>query len=106
MLDARTGTRFDLELPVTIRQENSAQRHRAVTHDMSAAGVLISGNLPFDVGTRVTFEVTLPAPVIGAPSDVHIECDGRVIRNAQHGGERSVACVIDGYRFVRPGDAA
>lgn len=105
MIDARTGTRFDVELPVVIRQENSAQGHQAVTHDMSAAGVLISGNLPFEVGARVSFEVILPAPAIGGFSDMHIECDGRVVRTSQQGTQRSLACVIDHYRFVRPGES-
>jgi hypothetical protein len=109
VLDARTGTRFDLQLPIVIRQENSVEGHRAVTQDMSAAAVLISANLPFEVGTRVSFEITFPAPIIGAPDDVQIECDGRVVRNSRQGEERTLACVIDRYRFVRPqgsGEAA
>lgn len=103
MADSRSGKRFSLQLPIRIQQANSRRAHRAVTHDLSAAGVYITADLPFRMGARVNFEITLPAPVIGAARDVELKCAGRVVRvdAKRRGKDRGVACVIDQYRFVR-----
>lgn len=107
MADSRSGKRFSLQLPIRIQQANSRRKHDGVTNDLSAAGVYIKANLPFRLGAAVNFEITLPAPVTGAPADVQLKCDGRVIRvdARRQGKRRGVACVIDHYRFVRRGKA-
>jgi len=101
--ESRSGKRFSMQLPIRIQQANSRRAHQGVTHNLSAAGVYISANLPFRLGAQVNFEITLPAPVTGAPADVRLKCAGRVIRvDARNRGKRrGVACVIDRYRFVR-----
>jgi hypothetical protein len=100
--ESRSGKRFSLQLPIRIQQANSRRKHNGVTHNLSAAGVYISANLPFRMGAEVNFEITLPAPVTGAPGDVQLKCAGRVVRvDSRHQGKRrGVACVIDRYRFV------
>jgi hypothetical protein len=99
--NARTGQRFALTLPVKIKQGN-ARSQAATTDNLSAAGVLITTNLPFRKGSKLSFQITLPAPVIGSTNNVEVNCDGRVVRvdNAKRGKRRGVACVIDCYQFV------
>jgi len=98
--DARTGRRFPLNLPVKIKGGNS--RSQAATSDLSAAGVFITTNLPFKKGSKLVFEITLPAPIIGSARDVEVKCAGRVVRvdAPARGKRRGVACVIDQYQFV------
>jgi hypothetical protein len=100
--DARTGRRFPLTLPVKIKGGNSRGSRFATTNNLSAAGVFITTDVPFRKGSKLNFEITLPAPVIGAKSDVEVKCAGRVIRvdTPSRGKRRGVACVIDKYQFV------
>lgn len=102
MPDARTGRRFPLTLPVKIKGGNSGRSQSATTNDLSAAGVFITTNMPFKKGSKLNFEITLPALVIGAKNDVEVKCTGRVVRvdTPPRGKRRGVACVIDRYQFV------
>jgi PilZ domain len=102
LADARTGQRFTLSLPVKIKSAGSERAHAATTDNLSAAGVFISTNLPFRKGSRLSFQITLPATVIGSPNNVEVKCSGRVVRVVApgKGKRRGVACVIDRYQFV------
>ena len=102
MSDSRTGRRFPLTLPVKIKGGNSSRSQSATTNNLSAAGVFITTNVPFRKGSKLNFQITLPALVIGAKSDVEVKCTGRVIRvdTPSSGKRRGVACVIDRYQFV------
>ncbi len=102
MSDSRTGRRFPLSLPVKIKHASSARSHAATTDNLSAAGVFISTNLPFRKGAKLNFQITLPAPFIGAANNVEVNCAGRVVRvdEKSRGKRRGVACVIDRYQFV------
>jgi hypothetical protein len=78
------------------------------TTDLSAAGVFILADGDFEVGSKVQFDITLPAKVIGARKDVEIRCQGRVVRSERSGARSQsknkkggLACVIDNYKFVR-----
>jgi len=53
------------------------------------------------VGSKVDFTISLPADVVGADSDVKVQCHGRVVRSEQAGGRRGVGVVIDEYFFER-----
>jgi hypothetical protein len=53
------------------------------------------------VNSRIEFEITIPANLIGAAADVVLRCVGRVIRADSE--DKGVACLIDEYDFVRPG---
>ena len=108
MPESRTGKRFPLQLSTTIRGGKTARKLLGTTTDLSAAGVHILADGDFEIGSKVQFDITLPAKVIGARRDVEIRCEGRVVR-AERGGNRNqtkskkggLACVIDSYKFVR-----
>ena len=53
------------------------------------------------VGSRIEFNISLPAAVLGTPNDVNVQCVGRVVRCSDEGSRRAVAAVIDEYRFER-----
>ncbi|HYY69903.1 MAG TPA: PilZ domain-containing protein [Terriglobales bacterium] len=109
--DVRTGTRFPLQLPITISETQSRRRYRATTDNVSAAGVFFRAAEPLKVGTRISFDIMLPGQVLGAQRDVKIRCAGRVVRAessripgtkpaATREELRGMACVIDQYRFI------
>jgi hypothetical protein len=107
MSEARTGTRFPLELPIRIRQKKVAAKD-GTTADLSSAGVYIQTNTSLEVGSPIEFDITLPAKVLGTPADVEVHCIGRVVRReneSKNGKSRKkkhgVACVIDQYQFIR-----
>ena len=99
----RTGQRFPLQLPITIRNRNSAEgQEEALTCDVSASGVYIQANSKIHVGTTIEFEIALPAAVVGTENDVAIRCKGRVLRmDGTESTQNGVGCVIDHYEFVR-----
>lgn len=106
MPDARTGKRFPLELPIRIHETDSPEELEGVTGNVSSAGVYVRANAPWKIGSRVEFEITLPAEAAAAEHDVQIRCRGRVIRVDKGATETEadrygVACVIDKYEFVR-----
>ena len=102
MADARTGRRFPLTLAVKIKDGDSRRSHAATTDNLSAAGVFITTTLPVRKGSKMSFQITLPAPIIGSKNDVEVNCAGRVVRvdAPAKGKRRGVACVIDRYQFV------
>jgi hypothetical protein len=103
--DSRTGKRFPLELPIRIHEANSAQEMEGTTGNVSSAGVYVRANAPWKVGSRVEFEITLPAEAAASKHDVQIKCRGRVVRvdktTSDSPADCGVACVIDKYEFVR-----
>jgi hypothetical protein len=107
LADSRTGKRFPLELPITIRGKNFLRGKAATTADVSAAGVYIQASADLEIGTKIEFDISLPAEVVGTDSDVEIVCKGRVVRldapagKKNKSGKNGVACVIDHYKFVR-----
>lgn len=105
MSELRTGKRFPLSLPITIKGKKFSRLKAAKTSDVSAAGVYIEAEADLEVGTRIEFDISLPAAVAGTETDVEIVCKGRVVRinNTGRAKQRKagVACVIDQYKFVR-----
>jgi hypothetical protein len=103
--DARTGRRFPLNLPITIREGESADQTSGTTQNVSAAGVYIQADAQLEVGTEIEFEITLPSEIIGSNQDVRVRCQGRVVRKERQRDNKNpnggVACVIDNYKFVR-----
>jgi hypothetical protein len=111
--EVRTGKRFPLQLPITISEEESPRKHRGTTANVSAAGVYVRAEKPLKVGSKITFDIMLPGPVVGSKRDVKIRCAGRVVRAessrrvprtkqaAAREKRRGMACVIDQYRFIR-----
>src|SRR5437588_2453374 len=107
MREARTGNRFPLELPIRIHQKKNSLMNDGTTADVSAAGVYIQANTDLAVGSAIEFDITLPAKILGTPSDVEVHCSGRVVRRegssktAKGKKRNGVACVIDEYKFIR-----
>jgi hypothetical protein len=102
----RTGKRFPLSLPITIRSKRSPKNENALTRNVSAAGVYIQASANLEVGATIEFDITLPPEVVGSTKSVDIHCKGRVVRldGDKSKGKKpknGVACVIDHYKFVR-----
>ena len=91
--------RFPVKLPIAIR--NSGGEHQAETQDMSAGGMLFNIDTEMAIGSNIEFTISIPADIIGAPADVLVSGEGRVVRCAPDQGLKSVAAVIDEYRFER-----
>ncbi len=98
--DQRSSTRFPIKLPVEVRAEEAAKL-QAETKDISAGGILFYMETAMEVGSRIEFNISLPAAVLGTPTNVNVLCVGRVVRCSEEGSRRAVAAVIDEYRFER-----
>ena len=97
--DLRNAVRFPLHLPVTLK--TSTEEHRAQTIDISAGGILFRTETDVEVGSVVEFTVAMPGDVLGSDRDVLVKCQGRVVRCSEESSGRSVAVVIDEYKFER-----
>jgi len=97
--DLRNAVRFPLHLPVTLK--TPTEEHRAVTIDISAGGILFRSETHVEVGSSVEFTVCMPGDVLGSDRDVLVKCQGRVVRCSEEPSGRSVAVVIDEYKFER-----
>jgi len=97
--DLRNAVRFPLHLPVTLK--TSTEEHRAQTIDISAGGILFRTETDVEVGSVVEFTVAMPGDVLGSDRDVLVRCQGRVVRCSEESSGRSVAVVIDEYKFER-----
>ncbi len=97
--ELRTAVRFPLRLPIAVKL--SGEQHQAETHDISAGGVLFHLDTEMTVGSSIEFQISMPAAVLGASTDVLVSCEGRVVRCTVEGSRRAVAAVIDEYRFER-----
>ncbi len=102
MSETRTGKRFDLRLPISIEASDSANKLDGTTDNLSAAGVYLRANAQLKVGSKVSFEILLPREMTGGKGDVKLQCRGTVVRTEGQAEDKTgVACVIDGYEFVR-----
>ncbi len=102
MDEARTGRRFPVALPIRLEGKTEPV---GTTDNISAAGAYLVLDRSFEPGSTVSFEMTIPADVIGAPQDMKVRCQGRVVRSDPRGPDQNgVACVIDNYEFVRPAE--
>jgi PilZ domain-containing protein len=97
--DMQSAVRFPIKLPISLKSK-SGDRHTE-TENISSNGVLFEVDADMPLGSMVDFTISLPAEVVGAQSDVQIDCRGRVVRSAEDGGRRGVGVVIDEYRFDR-----
>ncbi|MGH9557013.1 MAG: PilZ domain-containing protein [Terriglobales bacterium] len=99
----RTAPRYPVRLPVAVKGGAAAE---AETRDVSSTGVLFYVDADIHVGSTIEFSITMPASVLGTPSDVLVKCVGHVVRSHIENGRQAVAAVIDEYRFEAPGGAA
>lgn len=104
MTDSRTCKRFPLELPISIHEADSSDELKSTTGNVSSAGVYLRANAAWKIGSKVEFEIILPAEATAAQNDIRVRCRGRVVRvdkAASDAGRCGVACIIDKYEFVR-----
>jgi hypothetical protein len=107
--DVQGAPRFPIKLPVAfksaVNQGGAAGEivggKTIETENISANGVLFRMDADVPVGSAVDFTLSLPADVVGADTDVQVDCRGRVVRSFEDGGRRGVGVVIDEYRFER-----
>jgi len=103
--EARTGKRFPVSLPIRLDGAEAQSEPVGSTDNISAAGVYLVLDRSLDPGSVVKFEMTIPAEAIGAPTDMTIRCQARVLRSDPKGPRQNgIACVIDNYEFIRPGE--
>jgi hypothetical protein len=95
----RNAVRFPLHLPVTLK--TPAEEYLAETIDISAGGILFRTALDVKVGSAVEFTVVMPADILGTDRDVLVKCQGRIVRSNEESTGRTVAVVIDEYKFER-----
>ena len=98
--ELRSSVRFPIKLPVAVTTE-AHHEHHAETENISAGGVLFTVDADMAPGSRIEFSIAMPASVLGTASDVMVKCVGRVVRCDDEGTRKSVAAVIDEYRFDR-----
>jgi ethanolamine utilization microcompartment shell protein EutL len=97
--ELRSSVRFPLKLAVDVKaNERDVQ---AETKDISAGGVMLYVHADMAVGSKIDFDIAMPAAVLGTSTDVTVKCAGRVVRCSQEGDRKAVAAVIDEYRFDR-----
>jgi hypothetical protein len=114
--DVQGAPRFPIKLPVALKSTSGISQPGVAgpggngqtiiektveTENISANGVLFRMDADVPVGSAVDFTISLPADVVGAESDVQVDCRGRVVRSFADGGRRGVGVVIDEYRFER-----
>jgi hypothetical protein len=78
-----------------------SEEYRAETIDISAGGILFRTESDIKVGLAVEFTVAMPGDVLGTDRDVLVKCQGRVVRCNEESTGRTVAVVIDEYKFER-----
>jgi PilZ domain len=102
--DVQGAARFPIKLPVALKTADTGSgvwEKSIETENISANGVLFRMDADVPVGSAVDFTISLPADVVGAKTDVQVDCRGRVVRSFEDGGRRGVGVVIDEYRFER-----
>jgi len=71
------------------------------SENISANGVLFQLDSGMPIGSAVDFTISLPAEIVGANSDVQLQCRGRVARSFAEGTRVGLGVVIEEYQFKR-----
>jgi hypothetical protein len=96
--EVRCAVRFPLALPVVL---SSGQGEIvAVTHNVSASGVVFELDHPVQSGLEIRFSLRMPAAILGTPHDVLVHCQGRVVRCQKNQSNYQAAATIDDYQFA------
>jgi len=99
--ERRASRRFTMSLPLSVRlpaAEGSAETP-AQTRDVSFRGLYFLIDSKLEPGASIEFVLTLPREVTMA-GDVHIRCQGQVLRVEDQNGRRGVAARIERYEFL------
>jgi hypothetical protein len=91
----RAAVRFPLHMEIVI--STAEREYAAVTEDVSAYGLLFTGEELPPVDTEVKFRLKMPAAVMGGDADVVLHCVGRIVRQQRTVAGMVAAAVIDEY---------
>lgn len=94
----RAAVRFPLHLSVKLVVDG--KQLEAKTDNVSASGISLVTSVAVKPGKRIRFQLQMPGEVLGTPADVHIACEGRVVRCQAVEGSFQLAATIDAYRFL------
>lgn len=93
--EVRCAVRFPVQLSADLETANGIIP--ALTHNVSANGVLLSSAVVFDVNSEISFSMRMPSAILGTPKDVIIHCRGRVVRSYPAAEGFFTAATIDEY---------
>jgi|SRR5579863_8568178 PilZ domain-containing protein len=96
--EVRCAVRFPLSLDAVLSADK--EKSAVLTRNVSASGVLLEVHDPLQVGQGIDFSIRMPGSILGAPSDVMVQCHGRVVRCSLSQGLYQAAATIDEYRFA------
>jgi hypothetical protein len=88
-----------MALPMTLRRPGAKGELQAETRDVSFRGLYFMTENSVEVGSQIEFVLTLPKQITLA-TDVHIHCNGLVVRVEPHEGRTGVAAQIEKYEFL------
>ena len=98
--EQRRQRRYKLNLAVDVQTSPAASPVRTYTSDISTQGIRFLGQKAVAVGSKVEWQVTLP-PELCQGEEVHLHCQGRVVRVEPVAGGVTIAATIERYKFVR-----
>ena len=97
----RSSLRFPLELPARVRwmEDNQNRTLDMQTKNMSSSGLYLLADTQNQPGTRIEFEVKLPAAIVKG-AGVVLRGKGHLVRRDELEGNRvGLAAVIDQYQI-------
>ena len=90
--EKRATQRIQVEVPVYIGQE------KAVTRDISWAGIYFLTDQSFTEGGDLNFSLDLSYALPGKP--IKLDCQGEVIRVEEHDGKYGIAARINNFQYL------
>jgi len=90
--EKRASQRIQVEVPVYIGGE------KAVTRDISWAGIYFLTDQSFSEGGNLSFSLDLTYALPGKP--IKLDCQGEVIRVEAHGGKYGIAAKINNFQYL------
>jgi len=90
--EKRASQRIQVEVPVYIGHE------KAVTRDVSWAGIYFLTDQSFTEGSELTFALDLSYALPGKP--IKLDCRGEVIRIEQRGEKFGIAAKINNFQYL------
>ncbi|NIQ10215.1 MAG: PilZ domain-containing protein [Gammaproteobacteria bacterium] len=90
--EKRASQRIEVEVPVYIGHE------KAVTRDISWAGIYFMSEQSFSEGGDLNFSLDLSYALPGKP--IKLDCYGEVIRVEQHGDKYGIAAKINNFQYL------
>lgn len=90
--EKRASQRIEVEVPVYIGHE------KAVTRDISWAGIYFMTDQSFSEGGSLNFSLDLSYALPGKP--IKLDCHGEVLRVEKHGEKFGIAAKINNFQYL------